>query len=80
MDVIITINDKDHKTAYNISKAAGSSYSYIYYVLKELEKLNMVIMQKKGRRLDIKLTDKGLEVVNYLRKVNTLMELRYRKR
>ena len=60
---------KDQNSAWHLSKIARQSsttYVYITKLMSILEKKGLVTLETKGKRRIVKLTEKGLKLVNLL--------------
>jgi len=49
-----------------LAKEVDCTYSHAVKILQTLEKLNLVVFEKKGRIKLIKLTKKGQEIANHI--------------
>ncbi|MEM3405390.1 MAG: winged helix DNA-binding protein [Candidatus Pacearchaeota archaeon] len=57
-----------------LSKEVDCTYSHAVKILQLLEKMGLVIFEKKGRIKIIKLTKKGEEVANNIENIKRLIE------
>ncbi len=57
-----------------LAKEVDCTYSHAVKILQTLEKLGLVLFEKKGRVKLIKLTKKGKEVADYIEDIQTLVK------
>ncbi len=57
-----------------LAKEVDCTYSHALKILQTLEKLGLVLFEKKGRVKLIKLTKKGKEVADYIEEVQNLVK------
>lgn len=57
-----------------LAKEVDCTYSHAVKILQTLEKLNLVVFEKKGRIKLIKLTKKGTEVANNIENIKKLID------
>lgn len=65
---------KDTNTTWHLSKIArnaGSTYVYITKLMSILEKKGLVLLETKGKKRLVKLTEKGLKLANSLEEAKT---------
>jgi predicted transcriptional regulator len=65
---------RDTEGAWHLSKLAKSSdtsYVYVTHLISDLEKGGLVLIESKGKKRIVKLTEKGLGVANI---IHELME------
>ena len=56
-----------------LAKEVDCTYSHAVKILQSLEKLGLVVFEKKGRIKLIKLTKKGIEIADHIEKVKDLL-------
>jgi len=56
-----------------LAKEVDCTYSHAVKILQTLEKLNLVVFEKKGRMKLIKLTKKGQEVADNIENIKKLV-------
>ncbi|MEK6898636.1 MAG: hypothetical protein AABW79_00895 [Nanoarchaeota archaeon] len=56
-----------------LAKEVDCTYSHAVKILQMLEKLNLVVFEKKGRMKLIKLTKKGTEVADHIEAIKNLI-------
>lgn len=56
-----------------LAKEVDCTYSHAVKILQMLEKLDLVVFEKKGRMKLIKLTKKGAEVADHMEAVKNLI-------
>ncbi|HVY01884.1 MAG TPA: hypothetical protein VHA12_03920 [Candidatus Nanoarchaeia archaeon] len=56
-----------------LAKEADCTYSHAVKILQALEKLNLVVFEKKGRIKLIKLTKKGTEVADSIENIKRIV-------
>ncbi len=56
-----------------LAKEVDCTYSHAVKILQALEKLGLVVFEKKGRMKLIKLTKKGTEVANNIENIKRLI-------
>lgn len=56
-----------------LAKEVDCTYSHAVKILQTLEKLNLVVFEKKGRIKLIKLTKKGQEVAEHIDSIRRLL-------
>jgi len=56
-----------------LAKEVDCTYSHAVKILQGLEKMGLVVFEKKGRIKIIKLTKKGQEIANHIEKVRDLL-------
>jgi predicted transcriptional regulator len=57
-----------------LAKEVDCTYSHAVKILQVLEKMGLVIFEKKGRIKIIKLTKKGSEVASHIESIKNLVE------
>ncbi len=60
---------KDQNSSWHLSKIArqtNSTYVYITKLMSILEKKGLVVLESKGKKRVVKLTEKGLKLANLL--------------
>ncbi|HTZ41753.1 MAG TPA: winged helix DNA-binding protein [Candidatus Omnitrophota bacterium] len=57
-----------------LAKEVDCTYSHAVKILQTLEKLGLVLFEKKGRVKLIKLTKKGKEVADHIELIQTLVK------
>ena len=57
-----------------LAKEVDCTYSHAVKILQTLEKLGLVVFEKKGRIKLIKLTKKGTEVANSIENIKKLVD------
>ncbi|MBU0586038.1 hypothetical protein KJ780_00850 [Candidatus Micrarchaeota archaeon] len=60
---------KDHEKQWHLSRIAresGTTYVYITHLMSILEKKGLVTLETKGKKRIVKLTEKGIRLVNLL--------------
>jgi DNA-binding MarR family transcriptional regulator len=57
-----------------LAKEVDCTYSHAVKILQTLEKLGLVLFEKKGRIKLIKLTKKGKEVADYIEEVQNIVK------
>ncbi len=57
-----------------LAKEVDCTYSHAVKILQTLEKLNLVVFEKKGRIKLIKLTEKGTEVANSIENIKKTID------
>jgi predicted transcriptional regulator len=57
-----------------LAKEVDCTYSHAVKILQTLEKLGLVLFEKKGRVKLIKLTKKGKEVADYIEAIQNLVK------
>lgn len=57
-----------------LAKEVDCTYSHAVKILQTLEKLELVVFEKKGRIKLIKLTKKGTEVANNIESIKKLID------
>ncbi len=68
--VLITLlTDERAKYGSILAKKTDCTYSHAVKILKNLEKLKIIEFEKKGRTKLIKLTNKGKEIAQYIKKI-----------
>jgi len=65
----------DDRTKYGsvLAKKTDCTYSHAVKILKTLEKLKLIEFEKKGRTKLIKLTPKGKQVAESIKKIKDLL-------
>jgi len=56
-----------------LAKEVDCTYSHAVKILQSLEKLGLVVFEKKGRTKLIKLTKKGMEIAEYIEDIKRLL-------
>lgn len=56
-----------------LAKEIDCTYSHAVKILQNLEKLNLVVFEKKGRIKLIKLTEKGEEIAENIEKIRGMI-------
>jgi len=56
-----------------LAKEIDCTYSHAVKILQNLEKLNLVIFEKRGRIKLIKLTEKGEEIAENIEKIRAMI-------
>ena len=56
-----------------LAKEVDCTYSHAVKILQTLEKLNLVVFEKKGRIKLIKLTKKGLDIADHIDSIRRLL-------
>lgn len=56
-----------------LAKEVDCTYSHAVKILQMLEKLGLVVFEKKGRMKLIKLTKKGVEVADHIEAIKNLI-------
>ncbi len=56
-----------------LAKEVDCTYSHAVKILQMLEKLSLVVFEKKGRMKLIKLTKKGVEVADHIEAIKNLI-------
>ncbi len=67
--------DETAKYGSKLSKKTDCTYSHTVKILKAFEKLKLIEFEKKGRKKMIKLTNKGKEIAEYIKKVKDLLKV-----
>ena len=57
-----------------LAKEVDCTYSHAVKILQTLEKLGLVVFEKKGRVKLIKLTKKGKDVADHIEEIQTLVK------
>ena len=57
-----------------LAKEVDCTYSHAVKILQTLEKLDLVLFEKKGRVKLIKLTKKGKEVADHIEEIQSLVK------
>ncbi len=57
-----------------LAKEVDCTYSHAVKILQTLEKLGLVLFEKKGRVKLIKLTKRGKEVADYIEEIQNLVK------
>jgi DNA-binding MarR family transcriptional regulator len=73
---IIIIGNNDQESIVELAKKMDCTYSSLACTTKELERRGIIIRNKDGRRMSLRLSDKGREIFNSLlviaRKTNVM--------
>lgn len=67
---------KDQSVIWHLSKIAkhgNSTYVYITKLMSILEKLELVVIETKGNRRIVKLTNKGFKLANSLEEAKSIL-------
>jgi DNA-binding MarR family transcriptional regulator len=67
--------DDTAKYGSKLAKKTDCTYSHTVKILKTLEKLKLIEFEKRGRKKMIKLTNKGKEVAEGIKKVKDLLKV-----
>lgn len=70
--IVEVISDRTNYLT-KICKESRVTYCHIIRVVRDLEKRGLVILEKRGRRVFIKLTDKGEELKELIIRLNSLI-------
>ncbi len=57
-----------------LAKEIDCTYSHAVKILQNLEKLNLVLFEKKGRIKLIKLTERGEKIANHIENIQGLLD------
>lgn len=70
--IIMEISDKNYYSS-KIIKSLGVTYSHAIKIVNLLEKERIIIKEKVGRRIKIKLTRKGEQIKCHLKSIRELI-------
>lgn len=70
---LLLIISEQNNYLSRIMRELACTYSHIVKVADRLEKLKIITKRKKGRKTEIKLTKKGLEVREHLEAIQRLI-------
>jgi predicted transcriptional regulator len=68
---------REPESAWHLSKLAKSSdtsYVYVTHLISELEKGGLVLIESKGKKRMVKLTEKGLAAANIIHELMSKLE------
>lgn len=70
-DILLIISDNNLSS--KIYKNYNLSYSYIYRKINILKDLDLIKIEKKGRKKYLRYTDKGLKILTKILEINTIL-------
>ncbi len=69
---------RDGESTWHLSKIAKSSdtsYVYVTHLMTELQNLGLIILEAKGKKKVVKLTDRGMAIANAINELKTKTEI-----
>lgn len=73
-DVIICIYNNDKSYSIKLMKDLNITWSYMYKIIKFLNKNNLIQIKNEGRKKIIHITEKGKELSEHILKINNLIK------
>lgn len=71
--LLVLMRGEGEKYGSFLAKKTDSTYSHVVKILKELKNMGLIEFEKKGRTKQIKLTQKGREVGEHIKKIKELL-------
>jgi predicted transcriptional regulator len=68
---------RETETAWHLSKLAkntDTTYVYVTHLMSELQKKGVVLIEPKGKRRIVKLTEKGMKIANIINELRDSLE------
>lgn len=72
--LIAMLTDEKAKYGSILAKKVDCTYSHAVKILKTMEKMKIIEFEKKGRTKLVKLTPKGKQIAEHIKKIKELCE------
>ena len=72
--LITLLTDEKAKYGSILAKKVDCTYSHAVKILNEMEKMKLIEFEKKGRTKLVKLTPKGRQIAELIKKIKELLE------
>ena len=73
--ILVALRKDTRNSRYGsvLAKEVDCTYSHAVKILQEMEKAKLVLFEKHGRIKNIKLTDNGAKIAEYISKIKELL-------